>query len=119
MQQHSRFSQFPFKPRLNWVVGMVFALLLSLSLSTGANAASAFQQSRAQSFVQPNRAVGLVINLNRAIAIVKEESGGKVLSAKSVRSSNGTMQHQIRMLIDDQRVTTWVVDQQGRLRRKR
>ncbi len=98
---------------------MLFALLLSLSLSTGANAASAFQQAPAQSFVQPNRAVGRVINLNRAIAIVKEESGGKVLSAKSVRSANGTMQHQIRMLIDDQRVTTWVVDQQGRLRRKR
>ena len=83
-------------------------------------AAAAFQaQAPANSYLQPDRRVGRVINLNQAIRIAQEESGGKVLSAKSVRGPNGSFRHHVRMLVDGQRVTTLVVDQHGRLQRAR
>ena len=84
------------------------------------HAASASQaRAPANSYAQPDRRVGRVINLNQAIRIAQEESGGKVLSAKSVRGPNGSLRHHVRMLVDGQRVTTLVVDQQGRLQRAR
>ena len=70
-------------------------------------------------FVQPTRGSGRIVGLNQAIRIVQEESGGQVLSAKSVRRSNGTQVHRVRVLVDGQRVMTMVVDQNGRLRRGR
>ena len=70
-------------------------------------------------YVQPTRGSGRVIGLNQAIRIVQEESGGQVLSAKSVRRSNGTQVHRVRVLVDGQRVMTMVVDQNGRLRQGR
>ena len=76
-------------------------------------------QRAVNGFVQPDRRVGRMINLNQAVRIVREESGGKVLSAKSVRSPNGSLRHHVRVLVDGQRVTTLVVDQQGRLQRTR
>ncbi|MAD92970.1 MAG: hypothetical protein CMP85_03985, partial [Gammaproteobacteria bacterium] len=48
-----------------------------------------------------------------------EESGGQVLSAKSVRGPDGSQRHRIRVLVDGERVTTVVVDQRGRLLRRR
>ena len=71
----------------------------------------------AKSFVQPNRGAGRIIGLNQAIRIVQEESGGRVLSAKTVRRPDGMLFHRVRVLVDEQRVMTMVVDQRGRLRR--
>ena len=70
-------------------------------------------------FVQPTRGSGRIIGLNQAIRIAQEESGGQVLSAKSVRRPNGVLHHKVRVLVDGQRVMTMVVDQNGRLRRGR
>ena len=102
----------------------VFVLIALWAVMTAlpgvVQAAAAFQaQAPAQGYVQPGRRVGRVINLNQAIRIAAEESGGKVLSAKSVRGPNGSLQHHVRMLVGGQRVTTLVVDQQGRLQRAR
>jgi hypothetical protein len=68
--------------------------------------------------MQPNRPAGRFVNLNQAIRIVQEESGGQVLSAKSVRGPEGSQRHRIRVLVDGERVTTMVVDQHGRLLRR-
>ena len=102
----------------------VFAVILMgvvvIALPGALHAASASQaRAPANSYVQPDRRVGRVINLNQAIRIAQEESGGKVLSAKSVRGPNGSLRHHVRMLVDGQRVTTLVVNQQGRLQRAR
>ena len=101
-------------------VATVFAVIMLwaviTALPSAVYAAKAFQaQAPANSYVQPDRRVGRVINLNQAIRIAQEESGGKVLSAKSMRGPNGSLRHHVRMLVDGQRVTTLVVDQQGRL----
>ena len=74
--------------------------------------------TNANAFMQPNRPAGRFVNLNQAIRIVQEESGGQVLSAKSVRGPEGSQRHRIRVLVDGERVTTMVVDQQGRLLRR-
>ena len=71
------------------------------------------------SLVQPNRPAGRFVNLNQAIRIAQEESGGQILSAKSVRAADGSQRHRIRVLVDGQRVTTMVVDQRGRVLRRR
>ena len=102
----------------------VFAVILMgvvvTALPGALHAASASQaRAPANSYVQPDRRVGRVINLNQAIRIAQEESGGKVLSAKSVRGPNGSLRHHVRMLVDGKRVTTLVVNQQGRLQRAR
>ena len=102
----------------------VFAVILMgvvvIALPSALHAASASQaRAPANSYVQPDRRVGRVINLIQAIRIAQEESGGKVLSAKSVRGPNGSLRHHVRMLVDGQRVTTLVVNQQGRLQRAR
>ena len=102
----------------------VFAVILMgvvvTALPGALHAASASQaRAPANNYVQPDRRVGRVINLNQAIRIAQEESGGKVLSAKSVRGPNGSLRHHVRMLVDGQRVTTLVVNQQGRLQRAR
>ena len=101
----------------------VFAVILMgvvCALPGALHAASASQaRAPANSYVQPDRRVGRVINLNQAIRIAQEESGGKVLSAKSVRGPSGSLRHHVRMLVDGQRVTTLVVNQQGRLQRAR
>ena len=94
---------------------MVLGAMIT-ALPSDVYAAAAFKaQAPANSYVQPDRRVGRVINLNQAIRIAQEKSGGKVLSAKSVRGPNGSFRHHVRMLVDGQRVTTLVVDQQGRL----
>ena len=60
-----------------------------------------------------------MVNLNQAIRIAQTESGGRVLAARSVRLPDGSVRHRVRVLIDDQRVATLVVDQSGRLQRRR
>ena len=49
----------------------------------------------------------------------RENTGGRVLSSKSFNSGNqGAQIHQIRLLVDGERVITVVVDAQGRVRRR-
>ena len=99
---------------------IMFLGAMITTLPSAVHAAAAFKaQAPANSYVQPDRRVGRVINLNQAIRIAQEKSGGKVLSAKSMRGPNGSFRHHVRMLVDGQRVTTVVVDQQGRLQRAR
>ena len=123
MQQFVRHAEKSIRTLLGRVAA-VFAVVMLwaviTALPSAVYAATAFQaQAPTNSYVQPDRRVGRVISLNQAIRIVQEESGGKVLSAKSVRGPNGSLRHHVRMLVHGQRVTTLVVDQQGRLQRAR
>ena len=123
MQQFSRHVEQSIRTLLgggNAVFAVILMGVVVTALPGALHAASASQaRAPANSYVQPDRRVGRVINLNQAIRIAQEESGGKVLSAKSVRGPNGSLRHHVRMLVDGQRVTTLVVNQQGRLQRAR
>ena len=98
--------------RLLLVLGVFF-----IAVPTSALAAQAAPSIN--SLVQPNRPAGRFVNLNQAIRIAQEESEGQILSAKSVRAADGSQRHRIRVLVDGQRVTTMVVDQRGRVLRRR
>ncbi|MGB0998351.1 MAG: PepSY domain-containing protein [Pseudomonadales bacterium] len=64
-----------------------------------------------------NKAVG--VSLRQAMALAREDTGGRVLSSKSFNSGNqGAQIHQIRLLVDGERVVTVVVDAKGRVRRR-
>ena len=107
--------------RWRWVLSCCAVTGLSVALSVQpvwAEPASGLAPAT-NNFVQPTLGSGRIVGLNQAIRIVQEESGGQVLSAKSVRRSNGTQVHRVRVLVDGQRVMTMVVDQNGRLRRGR
>ena len=123
MQQFSRHVEQSSRTFLGGVTAVFAVILMGVvvtALPGALHAASASQaRAPANSYAQPDRRVGRVINLNQAIRIAQEESGGKVLSAKSVRGPNGSLRHHVRMLVDGQRVTTLVVNQQGRLQRAR
>ena len=123
MQQFSRHVEQSIRTLLgggNAVFAVILMGVVVTALPGALHAASASQaRAPANSYVQPDRRVGRVVNLNQAIRIAQEESGGKVLSAKSVRGPNGSLRHHVRMLVDGQRVTTLVVNQQGRLQRAR
>ncbi len=114
-QTHRRWRQV--SARLLVVLGVVFAAVPTLAIAARGPGIQA--PTNANAFVQPNRSAGRFVNLNQAIRIAQEESGGQVLSAKSVRGPNGAQRHRIRVLVDGQRVTTMVVDQQGRVLRRR
>ena len=102
------------------VLTVMIAGSLIMGRPTAVQASATFQPNApVNGFVQPDRRVGRVVNLNQAVRLVREKTGGKVLSAKSVRSPNGSLRHHVRVLVDGQRVTTLVVDQQGRMRRTR
>ena len=58
------------------------------------------------------------ISIERATAIARKHTGGRVLSATPKQRSSGT-EYRIRMLVDGERVTTVVVDQRGRIKNKR
>ena len=123
MQQFFRHVEQSSRTFLGGVTAVFAVILMGVvvtALPGALHAASASQaRAPANSYAQPDRRVGRVINLNQAIRIAQEESGGKVLSAKSVRGPNGSLRHHVRMLVDGQRVTTLVVNQQGRLQRAR
>lgn len=95
----------------------VLVSLLVLLAQPGRLEASTGSEPTANNFVQPARGAGRIVGLNQAIRIAQEESGGQVLSAKSVRRPNGALVHRVRVLVDGQRVMTMVVEQNGRLRR--
>ena len=103
--------------RLLLVMGALFTAVPTFTLA--AREPSNRAPTNANAFVQPNRSVGRFVNLNQAIRIAQEESGGQVLLAKSVRGPDGSQRYRIRVLVDGERVTTMVVDQQGRLLRRR
>lgn len=107
--------------RWRWSLLGFAALSLMMALVVQPVSAESPQglDSAANSFVQPNRGPVRIIGLNQAIRIAQEESGGQVLSAKSVRRPNGALIHRVRVLVDNHRVMTMVVDQHGRLRRGR
>ena len=58
------------------------------------------------------------ISIERATAIARKHTGGRVLSATPKQRSMGT-EYRIRMLVDGERVMTVVVDHQGRIKNKR
>ena len=58
------------------------------------------------------------IAIERATAIARKHTGGRVLSATPKQRSMGT-EYRIRMLVDGERVMTVVVDHQGRIKNKR
>ena len=103
--------------RLLLVMGALFTAVPTFTLA--AREPSNRAPTNANAFVQPNRSVGRFVNLNQAIRIAQEESGGQILSAKSVRAADGSQRHRIRVLVDGQRVTTMEVDQGGRVLRRR
>jgi len=107
---------------------LVAVCLMPLTPSTWAQAeprtkaaprAQVESKAKANAFVGHNRGQVPLVNLNQAIRIVQEESGGQVLAARSFRGPDGKLRYRVRVLIDGQRVTTLVVDQNGRLRRVR
>lgn len=103
--------------RLLVVLGVVCTAVPTLAVA--ARASNVQTPTNANAFVQPNRSAGRFVNLNQAIRIAQEESGGQVLAAKSIRGPDGAQRHRIRVLVDGERVTTMVIDQQGRLLRRR
>jgi hypothetical protein len=113
-QSHPRWRQI--SSRLLMVLGVVFTVVPTLTVA--ARGPGIQPPTNANAFMQPNRPAGRFVNLNQAIRIAQEESSGQVLSAKSVRGPDGAQRHRIRVLVDGERVTTMVVDQQGRLLRR-
>ncbi len=57
------------------------------------------------------------ISIEKATAIARKHTGGRVLSATPKTRSSGT-EYRIRMLVDGERVTTVVVDHQGRIKKR-
>jgi hypothetical protein len=55
------------------------------------------------------------VSLQKATAMVRKRTGGRVLSA-TTRQNNGGEEHLVRVLVDGERVVTMVVDDQGRIR---
>ena len=102
-----------------WLFVLVVLYAATPTLAVAARESSIQAPTNANSFIQPNRSSRRFVSLNQAIRIAQEESGGQVLSAKSVRGPDGSQRHRIRVLVDGERVTTMVVDQQGRLLRRR
>jgi hypothetical protein len=58
------------------------------------------------------------VSLRDAVTLAREDTGGRVLSSKSFGGGNGAQIHQIRLLVDGERVITVVVDAKGKLRRR-
>ena len=58
------------------------------------------------------------ISLEKATAIARKHTGGRVLSATPKQRSNGTV-YRIRMLVDGERVVTVTVDERGQIRDKK
>lgn len=55
------------------------------------------------------------ISIDKATAIARKHTGGRVLSATPKQLSSGTV-YRVRMLVDGERVVTVTVDQTGRVK---
>ena len=86
---------------------MLAALMLVLPLSLGS--AAAFAQSQTYNYTKQGG-----ISVEQAAAMVRRETGGRVLSANPVKS-NGQRGYNIRVLIDGKRVKKYYVDAEGRI----
>ena len=58
------------------------------------------------------------ISIEKATAIARKHTGGRVLSASPRQRATGT-DYQIRMLVDGERVISVIVDYKGRVKNKR
>ncbi len=66
------------------------------------------RNSRATSSESGGQAVREKVSLDQAVNIVRRQSNGKVISART-EGSGATRKHRIKVLIDDRRVRTYVV----------
>jgi hypothetical protein len=90
-------------------LGLVVLVAVLSSVSWPVMAAE-YKPAATQNFlVQPSPAV----TLETATAIVRHQTGGRVLSANA--ASKGTeVGYQVRVLVDERLVQTWFVDEKGR-----
>ncbi len=100
--------------KLLWRLAVVLPVLL-VCLNTPVHAAQARNG-------QPPNSSGFTstpgISIERATAIARRETGGRVLSATPKQRSTGT-EYRIRMLVDGERVITVTVDERGRVKNRR
>ena len=103
------------RPRCRYLLNV---LLLALLMAFGVSAQAAEKR-------MPNGGPGASsfapapgISIEKATAIARKHTGGRVLSATPKTRSTGT-EYRIRMLVDGERVTTVVVDHRGRIKNKR
>lgn len=67
----------------------------------------------------PQAGAGPGVTLRQAMALARKNTGGRVLSSKSFNGGKpGAQLHQIRLLVDGERVITVVVDAKGTVRRR-
>lgn len=86
---------------------LLAALMLVLPLALGS--ATAVAQSQTYNYTKQGG-----ISVEQAAAMVRRETGGRVLSANPVKS-NGQRGYNIRVLIDGKRVKKYYVDAEGRI----
>ena len=87
---------------------LIFAAVAFLPvLSSPAAAAPASQQSY-------NYTKSSGISVEQAAAMVRRETGGRVLSANPTKS-NGQRGYNVRVLVDGKRIKQYYVDDQGRM----
>ena len=87
-----------------WLLWLALVLPLSAAPESYAQ-----QSSQPNSFVKP---VG--ISLEQAAAMVRQKTGGRVLSATPVEK-NGLKGYNVRVLLDGKRVKQYYVDHEGRM----
>ncbi len=58
------------------------------------------------------------VSLQKATALVRKSTGGRVLSATTNHRSSG-IEHRVRVLVDGERVITVTVDANGRIKGRR
>jgi uncharacterized membrane protein YkoI len=118
----------PFKISVGYIVLMksvyVIAGLILMCVNGGSVVAQEHRAAAAASkavgpgaLKTPRKRSG--VSVRRAIALAREETGGRVLSSKSFNGgTQGAQIYQIRLLVEGERVITVVVDAKGRVRRR-
>ena len=88
-------------------------LLLAGLLAVGGPGTPAAMAAAGSGWTTPRETLAQVhsenVSLDQAVRMVRERSGGRVLRAET-RRQNGRAVHRIRVLSDDGRVRTYVVD---------
>ncbi|MEM7079277.1 MAG: hypothetical protein AAF513_11675 [Pseudomonadota bacterium] len=99
---------------LTGCIAVVLALLSSTSWAQTRDDLKGMSQD-ANSYFVPAKPVG--ISAEQATAIVREHTGGRVLSTNS-RQVGQFMHYRVRVLVNGERVVTLTVDQRGRINRR-
>jgi len=94
------------------------ALLLALVMACAASVHAAEHRNHQGAPSGNSFAPAPGISIEKATAIARKHTGGRVLSATPKTRSSGT-EYRIRMLVDGERVMTVVVDPKGRIKNKR